>query len=87
MWIAEQPSDDDLRSHWDKLVLSTPTYPEMYWDKFIKKKVKNKYQEQFDIEQLCKLLGISSKIDEFNLDEMNANKAKNNKEDPGLFSK
>ena len=43
LWIAEQPSEDDLRSHWDKLVISTATYPEMYWDKFVKKKVKNKY--------------------------------------------
>jgi len=39
MWIAEQPSDDDIRGHWDKLVISTRCFPDKYWDKFVKKKV------------------------------------------------
>ena len=39
MWISEQPSDDNIRGHWDKLVLSAPSFPHMYWDKFVKKKV------------------------------------------------
>jgi ryanodine receptor 2 len=73
MWIAEQPSDDDLRSHWDKIVLSTRTYPEMYWDKFIKKKVKAKYADQYDLDQLCKLLGISADSDQYKSD---SNKSK-----------
>jgi len=40
MWIAEQPSDDDLKGHWDKLVISTSCFPDKYWDKFVKKKVR-----------------------------------------------
>jgi ryanodine receptor 2 len=63
MWIVEQPSDDDIRSHWDKLVIGTRTYPDMYWDRFIKKKVKSKYMEQFDVAQLNKLLGINASND------------------------
>lgn len=39
LWIAEQPGEDDLKSHWDKLVLNTQSFPESYWDKFVKKKV------------------------------------------------
>lgn len=39
LWIAEQSGEDDLRSHWDKLVLSTRSFPDSYWDKFVKKKV------------------------------------------------
>ena len=39
MWVAEQPSDDDIRGHWDKLVVSTRSFPDKYWDKFVKKKV------------------------------------------------
>ena len=39
LWVSEQPSEDDIRGHWDKLVLSTPSFPDMYWDKFVKKKV------------------------------------------------
>lgn len=69
MWIAEQPSEDDLRSHWDKLVIRTPSYPAVYWDKFVKKKVKSKYGEQFDFAQLCKLLGINPDADEFKFDD------------------
>ena len=72
MWIAEQPSDDDLRSHWDKLVISTKTYPQMYWDKFVKKKVKTKYCEQFELEQLCKLLGIKATDDSYKSKDLKA---------------
>ena len=38
LWVAEQP-DEDLKGHWDKLVLSTQSFPDSYWDKFVKKKV------------------------------------------------
>lgn len=38
LWVAEQP-EDDIKAHWDKLVLSTQSFPESYWDKFVKKKV------------------------------------------------
>jgi len=41
MWIAEQPSDDDIKGHWDKLVISTGSFPDKYWDKFVKKKVRS----------------------------------------------
>jgi ryanodine receptor 2 len=40
MWVAEEPSDDDIRGHWDKLVISTRSFPDSYWDKFVKKKVR-----------------------------------------------
>ena len=39
MWVAEQPADDDIRGHWDKMVISTRMWPDKYWDKFVKKKV------------------------------------------------
>uniref|UniRef100_A0A0R3WJP3 B30.2/SPRY domain-containing protein n=1 Tax=Hydatigena taeniaeformis TaxID=6205 RepID=A0A0R3WJP3_HYDTA len=58
IWIAEQPSDERLRAQWDKLVLSTPSFPHMYWDKFVKKKVLKKYREQYDQQQIKRLLGM-----------------------------
>jgi len=61
MWIAEQPSDDDLKGHWDKLVISTRSFPDKYWDKFVKKKVRNKYSEQYEFEQISNLLGMDQK--------------------------
>lgn len=39
MWVAEQQGDDDIRGHWDKLIISTRSFPDKYWDRFIKKKV------------------------------------------------
>lgn len=41
LYIAEQPDDDDIKAHWDKLVLSTVSFPQSYWDKFVKKKVRS----------------------------------------------
>ncbi|EUB56106.1 Ryanodine receptor [Echinococcus granulosus] len=60
IWIAEQPSDEKLRAQWDKLVLSTPSFPHMYWDKFVKKKVLKKYGEQYDKQQIRRLLGMKT---------------------------
>jgi len=39
MWIAEEPGSDELKLQWDRLVLSTRSFPAYYWDKFVKKKV------------------------------------------------
>lgn len=64
MWISEQPGEDNLGAHWDKLVLPTPSFPDMYWDKFVKKKVLNKFQDQFDEEQITKLLGMKKSSEE-----------------------
>jgi ryanodine receptor 2 len=90
MWIAEQPSEDDFRSHWDKLVLATRMFPSMYWDKFVKKKVKSKYMDQFDVQQLCKLLGMAENSDEYKFEASKSNKQNtSNKEEEsgGILSK
>ena len=45
MWIMAsciQPEDDDIKAHWDKLVVSAKSFPCLYWDKFIKKRVSHK---------------------------------------------
>ena len=60
LWIAEQPSDDDIKAHWDKLVLSTGSFPESYWDKFVKKKVNNIHYYMY-VNSLC-LLSFIRKI-------------------------
>lgn len=58
LWIAEQPGMDNLRLLWDKLVLNTRSFPVFYWDKFVKKKVRNKFAEQYDYEEISNLLGM-----------------------------
>ncbi|XP_055878934.1 ryanodine receptor 2-like isoform X5 [Biomphalaria glabrata] len=58
LYIVEQPGDDDIKAHWDKLVLSTQSFPESYWDKFVKKKVRARYSEQYDYDAISTLLGM-----------------------------
>ncbi|XP_073986803.1 ryanodine receptor isoform X3 [Rhodnius prolixus] len=58
LYIAEQPEDDDIKSHWDKLVISAKSFPVNYWDKFVKKKVRQKYSETYDFDSISSLLGM-----------------------------
>ncbi|KAL3284793.1 hypothetical protein HHI36_018934 [Cryptolaemus montrouzieri] len=58
LYIVEQPEDDDLKSHWDKLVISAKSFPINYWDKFVKKKVRQKYSETYDFDSISNLLGM-----------------------------
>ena len=39
LYVDNDPSDDDLSGQWDRLVISCPSFPSKYWDKFVKKKV------------------------------------------------
>lgn len=67
LYISEQP-EDNYRAYWDKLVISSKSFPMNYWDKFVKKRVVSKYAEQYDYEALSKLLGMS-KNSSSNLEE------------------
>lgn len=58
LYIAEQPEDRDLNSNWDKLVISSKSFPVNYWDKFVKKKVRQKYSETYDFDMISNLLGM-----------------------------
>ncbi|XP_053330419.1 ryanodine receptor 3-like [Spea bombifrons] len=41
LYITEQPSDDDIKGQWERLVINTPSFPNTDWDKFVKRKVSN----------------------------------------------
>ncbi|XP_023317849.1 ryanodine receptor isoform X1 [Trichogramma pretiosum] len=58
LYIVEQPGDYDFKSNWDKLAISAKTFPVNYWDKFIKKKVRQKYSDTYDYEMINNLLGM-----------------------------
>ena len=45
LYLAEQPADDDIKALWDKLVISARSFPVNYWDKFVKKRVRQKYRD------------------------------------------
>ena len=58
IYIAEQPKDDDLKGHWDKMVISAKSFPVNYWDKFAKKRVREKYSESYEFDALSEILGM-----------------------------
>ncbi len=58
LYLAEQPEDDDIKAHWDKLVISARSFPAMYWDKFVKKRVRQKFSEQFEFDEISNTLGM-----------------------------
>ncbi|XP_061602252.1 ryanodine receptor 3 isoform X2 [Cololabis saira] len=65
LYITEQPSDDDIKGQWDRLVINTPSFPSNYWDKFIKRKVINKYGDMYGAERIAELLGLDKNALDF----------------------
>ncbi|XP_029984596.1 ryanodine receptor 3 [Sphaeramia orbicularis] len=65
LYITEQPSDDDIKGQWDRLVINTPSFPSNYWDKFIKRKVINKYSDLYGAERIAELLGLDKSALDF----------------------
>uniref|UniRef100_A0A4W5JEC3 Ryanodine receptor 1a (skeletal) n=1 Tax=Hucho hucho TaxID=62062 RepID=A0A4W5JEC3_9TELE len=58
LYITEQPEDDDIKGQWDRLVLNTLSFPNNYWDKFVKRKVLDKYGDIYGRERIAELLGM-----------------------------
>ncbi|XP_019717005.1 ryanodine receptor 1b isoform X5 [Hippocampus comes] len=58
VYVTEQPEDDDIKGQWDRLVLNTPSFPNNYWDKFVKRKVLDKYGDIYGRERIAELLGM-----------------------------
>lgn len=42
----------------DRIVISSKSFPMKYWDKFVRRKTRQKYREQVDEETLNALLGV-----------------------------
>lgn len=59
LYIIEQNVDEN-KSKWDKIVISTPSFPGLYWDKFVKKRVRDAYSEQYDYDSITKMLGMTN---------------------------
>ncbi|XP_019738677.1 ryanodine receptor 3 [Hippocampus comes] len=65
LYITEQPSDEDIKGQWDRLVINSPSFPSNYWDKFIKRKVINKYGDLYGAERIAELLGLDKSALDF----------------------
>ncbi|XP_068195431.1 ryanodine receptor 3-like [Antennarius striatus] len=66
LYITEQPSDEDIKGQWDRLVINTPSFPNNYWDKFVKRKVIKKYGDLYGAERIAELLGLDKSALDFN---------------------
>uniref|UniRef100_A0A1A8H1D3 EF-hand domain-containing protein n=2 Tax=Nothobranchius korthausae TaxID=1143690 RepID=A0A1A8H1D3_9TELE len=80
LYITEQPSEDDIKGQWDRLVINTQSFPNNYWDKFVKRKVMDKYGEFYGHDRISELLGL----DKAALDFSNANKKRKPRKDSSL---
>nr|XP_040034926.1 ryanodine receptor 2 [Gasterosteus aculeatus aculeatus] len=58
LYVIEQPPEEDIKGQWDRLVINTPSFPSNYWDKFVKKKVMDKYRDFYGCEKISELLGL-----------------------------
>ncbi|KAM4591284.1 ryanodine receptor 2 isoform 1-T1 [Odontesthes bonariensis] len=58
LYVTEQPPEEDIKGQWDRLVLNTPSFPSNYWDKFVKRKVMDKYANLYGCEKISELLGL-----------------------------
>ncbi|GAA6097331.1 ryanodine receptor 2 isoform X6 [Tachysurus ichikawai] len=80
LYITEQPSEDDIKGQWDRLVINTQSFPNNYWDKFVKRKVMDKYGEFYGNDRISELLGM----DKAALDFSDAHEKKKPKKDSSL---
>nr|CAB3265843.1 ryanodine receptor 3 [Phallusia mammillata] len=69
LYVNEDPADDDLPGQWDRLVISCPSFPSNYWDKFVKKKVMDKFASQCGQEKVRELLGMDQSTTSFLFEE------------------
>ncbi|XP_015234788.1 PREDICTED: ryanodine receptor 2 [Cyprinodon variegatus] len=80
LYITEQPSEDDIKGQWDRLVINTQSFPNNYWDKFVKRKVMDKYGEFYGHDRISELLGL----DKAALDFSDAHKKRKPRKDGSL---
>nr|XP_043902413.1 ryanodine receptor 2-like [Solea senegalensis] len=58
LYVTKQPPEEDIRGQWDRLVINTPSFPSNYWDKFVKRKIMDKYGKLYGCEKISELLGL-----------------------------
>ncbi|KAK0411652.1 hypothetical protein QR680_005766 [Steinernema hermaphroditum] len=62
-WITEDENEersvaDTFMWYLDRIVISSKSFPMKYWDKFVRRKTKQKFKDQVDEETLNSLLGV-----------------------------
>ncbi|XP_015230090.1 PREDICTED: ryanodine receptor 2-like [Cyprinodon variegatus] len=58
LYVTQQPPEEDIKGQWDRLVINTLSFPSNYWDKFVKRKVMDKYGDFCGCKKIRELLGL-----------------------------
>ncbi|XP_041921605.1 ryanodine receptor 2 isoform X1 [Alosa sapidissima] len=86
LYVTEQPSEDDIRGQWDRLVINTPSFPSNYWDKFVKRKVMDKYGDFYGLARISDLLGLDRAALDFSAQGMERRRPRRERELAALLS-
>ncbi|XP_053730272.1 ryanodine receptor 2 [Synchiropus splendidus] len=86
LYVTEQPHDEDIKGQWDRLVINTLSFPSNYWDKFVKRKVMDKYGEFYGHEKISELLGLDQAALDFSSEKKEKSRVKSDAALSALFS-
>nr|XP_046257248.1 ryanodine receptor 2 isoform X2 [Scatophagus argus] len=86
LYVTEQPPEEDIKGQWDRLVINTPSFPSNYWDKFVKRKVMDKYGDFYGCEKISELLGLDQAALDFSLDRKERKRLKRDTAWSNLFN-
>ncbi|KAM9345211.1 ryanodine receptor 2-like [Symphorus nematophorus] len=86
LYVTEQPPEEDIKGQWDRLVINTPSFPSNYWDKFVKRKVMDKYGDFYGCEKISELLGLDQAALDFSTERKERKRLKRDTAWSALFN-
>uniref|UniRef100_A0A671YWR5 Ryanodine receptor 2 n=1 Tax=Sparus aurata TaxID=8175 RepID=A0A671YWR5_SPAAU len=86
LYVTEQPPEEDIKGQWDRLVINTPSFPSNYWDKFVKRKVMDKYGDFYGCEKISELLGLDQTALDFSSERKERKRLKRDAAWSALFN-
>ncbi|XP_044070697.1 ryanodine receptor 2 isoform X3 [Siniperca chuatsi] len=86
LYVTEQPPEEDIKGQWDRLVINTPSFPSNYWDKFVKRKVMDKYGDFYGCEKISELLGLDQAALDFSSERKDRKRLKRDTAWSALFN-
>ncbi|XP_068597641.1 ryanodine receptor 2-like [Brachionichthys hirsutus] len=86
LYATVQPPEEDIKGQWDRLVINTPSFPSNYWDKFVKRKVRDKYGDFYGCERIGELLGLDQAALDFSSESKDRKTFKKNNIWSSLFT-
>ncbi|KAK5854224.1 hypothetical protein PBY51_015313 [Eleginops maclovinus] len=76
LYVTAQPPEEDIKGQWDRLVINSPSFPSNYWDKFVKRKVMDKYGDFYGCEKISELLGLDQDALDFSSERKQSRRLK-----------